>query len=204
MSNPDWMSAGDSELFWFTRKSFAEEDIRVARRFAKCFELIELGYYSEVVVLSHSILDDVVQEMLKHQMKEKGLDDVSADVVIRGIKEQRIKIFLSALLELVSGHSLEKLWSDGNDALAWLNTTRNKIAHNGLSAGRSEAGLANFVSLKIIGSLAHAGLVGHRFPKSMLRTAAGEPANHASGLPAWALADEPAMRQDPVFGIAFL
>ncbi|MEQ1950986.1 hypothetical protein [Mesorhizobium sp. CN2-181] len=173
---------------------------QVARRFVKCFELLEVGFYSEVVIVAHAILDDVVQQMHQSQMKERGLDKTGSTEILRGIKENRLTIYLVALLKLVSGQSLDEMWDQGVPALKWFNRLRNEIAHGGHLADRWEASAAVFVSIKIIGLLNLAGLVPHIFTKAILRSAA---AGFGPNPPVWAPIGLNKIKEDPVFKGAY-
>ncbi len=42
----------------------ASDTYKVARRYVRCYELLEHGFYTEAFIVAFSVLDDVVQQML--------------------------------------------------------------------------------------------------------------------------------------------
>jgi hypothetical protein len=144
----------------------------IARRFVRCFELLEHGFYKETVIIAHAILDDTVQAVVRDQLGTKGLSDKkSQDALLRAIKEERLTIYLGSLLKALTGISIEDIWSEAPQAVGWLNTTRNRIAHAGSSDSRSDACKAIFVATKVIAALRSRGLLQCDFPTGMLRAA---------------------------------
>lgn len=144
----------------------------VARRYVRCYELLEHGFYSEAFIVAFSILDDLVQQMLDKLLLEKGMPSAEERKhLVRGIKEDRLRVFLGPLLKVISGQSLETLWPAGDNALAWLNTTRNKIAHGGYKADKPTAAKAIFVCIKSLHVLHEKGLISAEFDVGMFRAA---------------------------------
>jgi hypothetical protein len=144
----------------------------IARRYVRCFELLEYGFYKETVIVAHAILDDVIQDVIHDQIKAKGLDDrQSRELLVRAIKESRFRIYLGPLLKILAGVSIEQIWSDATAALTWLNKARNQIAHRGSTDDRDSACKAIFVSIKTVAALRSRGLVTAEFPPGMFREA---------------------------------
>jgi hypothetical protein len=144
----------------------------VARRYVRCYELLEHGFYSEAFIVAFSILDDLVQQMLDSLLSEKGMTNgEERKNLVRGIKENRLRVFLGPLLKVISGHSIETLWPAGDRALDWLNATRNKIAHGGFKADNSTAAKGIFVCIKTLYLLHERGLINAEFDVGMFRAA---------------------------------
>jgi hypothetical protein len=144
----------------------------VARRYLRCFELLEHGFYKEAVIISHAILDDLVQEVIDEQIRSKGLtDEQSRDVLIRAIKESRLAIYLGPLLKILSGVSIDEIWPNSIAAISWLNRKRNEIAHAGSQDDRNTACKAIFVSIKTVAAPRSRKLIEADFPAGMFRQA---------------------------------
>ena len=108
------------------------DTLPVARRFIRCYELVEHGFYAEAFIVAFSTLDDIVQQSLHKLLELKGLttEDERTDL-LRGIKESRLRLFLGPILTITFGRGIASLWPPADRALKWLNTTRNRIAHSG-------------------------------------------------------------------------
>jgi hypothetical protein len=172
-----WLAGGDQ---WFDRSGTTElalphinvDTFPVARRYVRCFELLEHGFYREAIIVSHAILDDLVTDVIHAQLENKGLDDEQArDLLVRAVKESRFRVYLGPLLKILVGNSIREIWSDADRAINWLNTVRNKVAHQGLSGDRDSACKAIFVSIKTAAALHSRGLVNAEFPPGMFREA---------------------------------
>lgn len=165
----------------------------VARRFLRCFELLEHGFYSESFIIAFSIMDDLVQEMLHLQLEQKGMPKKSErDSLLRGIKESRLKLYLGPVLKIASGMSLNELWSDSEKALQWINGRRNTIAHGGAKADYDTAAVGIYACIKILHSLHQAKLITAEFPIEFFRHAkitASWTRNPPSWVPTGAIAE---------------
>ncbi|MFZ0964853.1 MAG: hypothetical protein WAO35_28685 [Terriglobia bacterium] len=165
----------------------------VARRYVRCYELLEHGFYSEAFIVAFSILDDLVQQMLDSLLLEKGMSDSEErKSLVRGIKENRLRVFLGPLLKVIAGHSIEALWPAGDKALDWLNATRNKIAHAGFKADNSTAAKGIFVCIKTLHLLHEKGLINAEFDVGMYR-AAKHQASWTGNPPPWVPPSEVAL-----------
>jgi hypothetical protein len=123
----------------------------VARRYVRCFELLEHGFYSEAFIVAFSVLDDLVQQTLHDLLEAKGLVTKSErDELLRGIKENRLKMYLGPVMKLALGRDLTSMWPASGRALEWLNTTRNRIAHSAETVSHASAAKAIFACLKIL------------------------------------------------------
>lgn len=142
----------------------------VGRRFARCFDLIEHGYYTEALVVSFAILDDQVQIALDRLLESKGLGKAAErKQLIRNIKEQRLKSFLGPVLKLLHSKSISDMWSDAELALDWINKERNNAMHGGYHADRRAACLALFCSMKLLLVLARNRVLELELPDGMYR-----------------------------------
>lgn len=149
-----------------------EETFPVARRFIRCFELIGHGFYTESLIVSFSILDDLVQTMLHNQLELKGMaDKKQREALLRGIEKNRLKIYLGQLLYLIANCTVDELWENASTALTWLNGVRNKIAHGGHVVGHGEASKAIYVCVKTLSVLSQRGLIDFEVPSNMYRQA---------------------------------
>ena len=132
----------------------------VARRYVRCHELLDHGFYSECAIVAFSIMDDLVQQMIDNSLSWRGMTSRSdRKDLIRGIKENRLKIFLGPLLMVLHNKTIGILWPESNNALTWLNELRNKIAHSGYKATYDDAVKSIFVCLKIIYLLNREGFI---------------------------------------------
>jgi len=148
------------------------DTVPLARRFVRCYELLDHGFFSEAFVVAFSIFDDFVQQTLHEALKAKGIESKSErNGFLRGIKENRLKIYLGPLLKVVCGHDLQSRWPDSGVALEWLNSTRNRIAHAGETADYADAAKGIFVCLKAIVVLKEMGITDAELTVSLFRHA---------------------------------
>jgi hypothetical protein len=160
---------GTTEL---ARPHIAASTFPVARRYVRCFELLEHGFYAEAFVIAFSVLDDLVQQMLHGLLEGRGMSSESErEDLLRGIKERRLRLYLGPLLRVVCGRSLADMWPAGERALDWLNKQRNNIAHNGERASYGMAAVGIFGCMKILTVLHQEGYVVAEFPVEMFRHA---------------------------------
>lgn len=144
----------------------------IARRYVRCFELLEHGFYTEALVVAFSVLDDLVQTMLDNLLEAKGMGSETArNELLRGIKEHRLRLFLGPLLKVLSGKAINEMWGDAETALKWLNEKRNAVAHGGYQAEYSTAAKAVYACIKTLVVLNQNGLIKAEFPTEMFRHA---------------------------------
>jgi hypothetical protein len=171
----------------------ASNSYPVARRYVRCYELLEHGFYSEAFIVAFSVLDDLVQHSLHNLLETKGLNShEERNELLRGIKESRLKIFLGPLLKVASGHDISDLWPSSSQALTWLNTTRNHIAHSGERVDYATAAKGIFVCLKTLVVLKENGIVHADFTVELFRHAkitAAWTANPPDWIPSGELAE---------------
>ena len=133
------------------RPHIASDTHKVARRYVRCYELLEHGFYTEAFVVSFSVLDDLVQQMLNRLLKDKGMDsNKERKQLIRGIKEDRLEIYLGPLLKVLTGKDISTMWPGSEKALKWLNKTRNQLAHSGEKADYATAAWGIFACVKTL------------------------------------------------------
>jgi hypothetical protein len=158
----------------------ATKTLPVARRYVRCYELLEHGFYSEAFIIAFSIMDDLVQEMQHGQLELKGMSAKSdRDSLMRGIKENRLKLYLGPLLKITAGCSATELWPQAEKALEWLNRIRNNIAHGGFGADYHSAAVGIYACIKLLHTLHDAKLMTAEFPVEFFR--------HAKLTAAWTL-----------------
>lgn len=128
---------------------------QVIRRIMGSIDLLNLGFYTEAFITSFSLLDDLVQDTVKAGLNIKGLDQDSQKEMLRAIKEERLKHYLTNLLKLCDWISLEedntKLFKD----LKKINTLRNNIMHGNKRINRQETIDSIEIILSIIDWLRH-------------------------------------------------
>ncbi len=144
--------------------------VPIARRYVRCFELLEHGFYSEAFIFGFATFDDFVQQTLHSLLEAKGLTTATErDELLRGIKENRLKLYLGPLLKLALGQDLSTLWPASTPALNWLNSTRNRIAHAGEEADYASAARCIFACLKMLIVLKEAGAASVDIPVELFR-----------------------------------
>lgn len=146
--------------------------VPLARRYVRCYELLEHGFYSEAFIVGFSVLDDFVQQILHDLLEAKGLDaKAERDELLRGIKENRLKLYLGPLLKLAYGRDIVSLWPEARRALEWLNTTRNRIAHAAEVIDHATAAKGIFVCLKLLVVFKENGVASAEIPVELFRHA---------------------------------
>ncbi|MDR7269666.1 hypothetical protein J2X20_002295 [Pelomonas saccharophila] len=146
--------------------------IPLARRYVRCFELVEHGFYTEAFLVAFALLDDFVNQTVSALLEKKGLESKSdRAALMRGIKENRLAIYLGPLLKVVAGTDIQSLWSGATSALNWFNSTRNRVAHAAESVERPAATWAIFASLKVVICLRDAGFASADIPVEIFREA---------------------------------
>ena len=154
------------------RPHIATDSYPVARRFVRCFELLEHGFYSEALIVAFFILDDSVQNMLHRRLEKNGVhSEALRDLIIRGIDRDRLSIYLGKLLLLLEGKTIDDLWPHATKALKWLNRTRNDVAHQAVQLDHSAAAKGIFVCINILAVVHNNGLSEVEFPIEMFRHA---------------------------------
>jgi len=160
------------------------KSLPLARRYVRCFELLEHGFYSEAFIVAFSVLDDLVQQVLHDSLSEKGLTSkTERDKLLRGIKENRMQLYLGPVLKLACGQDISALRPASSEALEWLNTTRNRIAHSAEAVDYASAAKSIYACLRVVVALKENGLTKHDIPVELFR--------HAKITAAWTM-DAPA------------
>ena len=148
------------------------ESLPLARRYVRCFELLEHGFYSEAFIVAFSVLDDLVQQMLHEMLREKGLTSKSErDELLRGIKENRLKLYLGPVLKLACGKDISIMWPASSAALEWLNSTRNRIAHAAEAVDYATAEKGIYACLRVVVALKENGLTKSEITVELFRYA---------------------------------
>ena len=101
----------------------------ITRRVMSSLDLINLGFYTESFINIFSLVDDLVQEVIKSGMTQKGLTEDDQVGMLRAIKEERLKIYLCNLSKLCGWQSLEEAHKDFYKEVMKVNSIRNKIMH---------------------------------------------------------------------------
>lgn len=127
------------------------DSLPLARRYVRCYELLEHGFYSEAFLVAFSVLDDFIQETLHQLLLSKGLKSRDeSEQLLRGIKDNRLKIYLGPVLKLACGLDLQAMWPGSGKAIEWLNKTRNDIAHSATQVEHATAAKGIFACLRIL------------------------------------------------------
>jgi len=133
------------------RPHIASDTHKITRRYVRCYELLEHGFYTEAFIVAFSNLDDLVQQMLHRLLTDKGMDSESEqDEFLRSIKERRLRMYLGPLLKVLAGKDIFAMWPGSDPALDWLNRTRNRLAHEGEKADYATAAKGIFACVKTL------------------------------------------------------
>jgi hypothetical protein len=154
----------------------------LGRRFIRCIELAEHGYYTEALVTSFAILDDTVQQSLLNLLQRKEIS--KPEKFLRVIKDERLRHYLGPLLKLLVGKSIDDFWSEASKAIEGLNKRRNDAMHAGFVADRTAALLALFISMNLLLSLERAGVLIADIPEELIKYS-GILAEHQPQRPDW-------------------
>lgn len=101
----------------------------IIRRVMSSLDLVNLGFYTESFINMFSLVDDLVQEVVKSGMTQNGLSQDEQIDMLRAIKEERIKIYLCNLSKLCGWQSLKDARKDLYQEVVKVNSMRNKIMH---------------------------------------------------------------------------
>lgn len=140
----------------------------ISRRFVRCFELQDHGYYTEALIVSFSILDDLIQQSIIQKMNSLSINEKSAKEIIRAIKDNRMKMFLGGLLKLLCGNSVLDKWDNAEKAIDYINGKRNSAAHAGFTANKSESVICINICIRILREISELGLIEHDFDHEMI------------------------------------
>lgn len=110
----------------------------ITRRVMSSLDLVNLGFYTESFINIFSLVDDLVQEVIKSGMTQKGLTEDDRVGMLRAIKEERLKIYLCNLSKLCGWKSLEEAEKELYKEVMKVNSTRNKIMHGSRRLQASE------------------------------------------------------------------
>jgi hypothetical protein len=147
---PDPARGGPYETTKIARPYIGKNTLPIARRYVRCYELVEYGFYAEAFIVAFSVLDDFVQQTLHVLFDGKGLTSKGErNELVRGIKENRLKLFLGPLLKLAYGRDLKDMWPNSVKAMEWLNETRNGIAHRADTIDYATAVWGIYACLKV-------------------------------------------------------
>ncbi len=110
---------------------------QIVRRIMSSLDLLNLGFYTESFITA-SLCDDLAQNVVKAGMLKKGLDLSQQKEMLRAIKEERLKLFLTNLLKLCDWKSLAEDNPELFKSLMKTNSLRNLIMHGDKRISRSE------------------------------------------------------------------
>jgi hypothetical protein len=157
------------EVYRVKSEEYRGSRFALAIRLTRCIELIESSFHTEAFLAAFAVLDDTVQDVIRVLMKRHGTDDEEIEKVLRGIRSNRLRVMLGTTLKDIADFRLEVAWPSAFDALAWLNTTRNQVAHAGRSASRSEASAALYVVECILTALIDSSCLDAEIPSNFKR-----------------------------------
>lgn len=162
----------DNSISRSAQEHISGETKPISRRIVRCFELAEHGYYTEALIVTVALLDDLVQDALQDLLQQKGLTIEQAKKdILGGIERERVRRYLGPLLKVLTGKSLEELWPASGKAMKWLNTRRNAVVHAGAAASRADAFLALYAVLRCLKSLEAHGSITLDFDQKMVNHA---------------------------------
>lgn len=122
----------------------------ILRRVMSSIDLINLGFHTESFVNLFSIVDDLTQEVIKAGMSLKGLKADEQEKLLRGIKEERLKLYLCNLAKLCGWKSLEEADKELYANVLKVNTCRNDIMHGSLRISKDKTFDNSNILLKLI------------------------------------------------------
>lgn len=111
----------------------------IVRRLMGSVDLLNLGFHTEAFITLFALVDDLVQEVIKTGMSQKGLGEDEQEDVVFAIKEARLKRFLTTLVKLCDWKSLQEEDPDLFRALMKANRLRNDIMHGSVRLSRKQA-----------------------------------------------------------------
>jgi len=125
----------------------------MVRRVMASLDLVNLGFYTEAFVTLFSLVDDLTQEVLKAGLARKGISRDQQKGLLRAIREERLKLYLTQLMVLCEWKSMEDdrplLFKD----LVKVNALRNKIMHGSVRLTRQKTLEAMTTLLNTLGWL---------------------------------------------------
>jgi hypothetical protein len=101
----------------------------VVRRVMSSLDLINLGFFTESFINLFALVDDLTQEVIKAGMSGKGLSSEDQKTLLRAIREERLKLYLTQLSKLCDWTSLEDEMPELFKRLIKANELRNRIMH---------------------------------------------------------------------------
>lgn len=110
----------------------------VVRRIMASLDLINLGFYTESFVNLFSLFDDLTQEVLRAGFAKKGLKVTQQNNLLRAIKEERLRVYLTHLVKLCDWKALDENNPKLYKKLVQANSIRNKIMHGPKRLARGE------------------------------------------------------------------
>lgn len=116
-------------------------------------DLVNLGFHTEAFVNLFSLVDDLVQEVVKAGLVKKDMDNAQQKELLRAIKEERLKIYLCNLSKLCGWSDLKEANEELYRQVVKVNGVRNRVMHGGLRLPPSDAIESVRVLLSLIGWL---------------------------------------------------
>jgi hypothetical protein len=101
-------------------------------------DLVNLGFYTEAFVSAFALLDDLTQEVVKAGMAQKGLEAKDQKELLRAIREERLKHYMTSLMRLCGWEGLDEAKPALFRKLQKANTLRNSIMHGDVWLSRLE------------------------------------------------------------------
>jgi hypothetical protein len=111
----------------------------IIKRVMSSLDLVNLGFYTESFVNLFSLVDDLTQEVIKAGMAKKGLSSTDQKDLLRAIKEERLKLYLTQLAKLCDWKSLEDENPEVFKRLMKANSLRNDVMHSSTRLQRQQA-----------------------------------------------------------------
>lgn len=122
----------------------------VLRNVMGSLDLINLGFHTESFVSLFSLVDDLVQEVMKAGMRKQGINTKAQRSNLRAIKEERLKVYLCKLAKRYDWISLEEFDKEFFNSVLRVNTIRNRIVHGNRKLSKNDAIENSNILLKLI------------------------------------------------------
>lgn len=158
-----------AESYGAQSEEYRSSRFALAIRLIRCIELMDFCFHTEAFLVAFAALDDTVQDVVRDRLRKQGRDDAEADRILRGIRFNRLREMLGTTLKEIADFRLDAAWPQAFDALTWLNTIRNEVAHAGRSARRSEAAAALYVVERILTALIDSSCLDAEIPNNFKR-----------------------------------
>lgn len=99
------------------------------RRFQASVDLWNLGFFTESFITGFALLDDIVQDVLRSGLMQRGISRNETNELLRAVRENRLQRYLTGLMTLAGWRNLAEDDPEMFGALLKSNRLRNDIMH---------------------------------------------------------------------------